>query len=585
MKKIIFSAALFAVSYFAFGQDLDPTVVVNRAYEGKLMEVHKPSQIMSVPDTVSRFDLDFDYSVFDKPYKGAYEFNPYVLTMQPASSVQAPKRLYLKAGAGYTLHPVFDMVWSPVLKGGFTMDVYASHRSYVGPYRTFRPQPVSGEVLVVDQWIRDGGDRSEWNGYDLETRAGVDGGYDWKDGAFRFDVGYYGVATKDTRVTRHYDGIDALFGISSKSDKDTYFKYDVKAEYSYAKDVIEHYVEYSGLDEHLFNADVSVGQVLEKKHNMIFDVGLDLASYSFEDVSSTVARFSIVPHYVFSGERWSVDAGLRFSALLRSKSLEGMFGTKDQMVYPDVKAWYDVIPEYMRAYACVGGGSNLNTYRSVLKDNHHFDPYFGRGLWPLMDVTVERVSTSLGFTGRIGSMFSYDLRGGYVNYKNALLDGIVIGEGVYASEPQYLPGFGYASYQKAYAALDWTLRNESLRFDGNMMYTYAWGIDPHAGLFAPSAFTGDVAFEYNWSRRIYVGVDCAFATSRTGSVVDTVSGTQAYEAVIPGYADLGAYFEYAVNRTLSFWVRGGNLLNMTIQRNPLYAEKGVNFTVGICLNL
>jgi hypothetical protein len=33
------------------------------------------------------------------------------------------------------------------------------------------------------------------------------------------------------------------------------------------------------------------------------------------------------------------------------------------------------------------------------------------------------------------------------------------------------------------------------------------------------------------------------------------------------------------------WARGGNLLNMTIQRTPLYAQGGISFTVGICLNL
>ena len=111
MKRYILMAiAAVAVSYSLGAQDLDPTVVVRRAYEGKLIEVHKPQLDMQVPDSVTRFDLDFDYSVFDKPYEGAYEFNPYVLTMQPASAVQNPKNLYLRAGAGYTLYPVFDLV-------------------------------------------------------------------------------------------------------------------------------------------------------------------------------------------------------------------------------------------------------------------------------------------------------------------------------------------------------------------------------------------------------------------------------------------------------------------------------------------
>ena len=80
-------------------------------------------------------------------------------------------------------------------------------------------------------------------------------------------------------------------------------------------------------------------------------------------------------------------------------------------------------------------------------------------------------------------------------------------------------------------------------------------------------------------------MDCEFATVRKGSVVNMSASAAMYDAVIPGYADLGVYFEYATNRALSFWIKGGNLLNMTIQRNPLFAEKGINFTAGICLNL
>ena len=64
-----------------------------------------------------------------------------------------------------------------------------------------------------------------------------------------------------------------------------------------------------------------------------------------------------------------------------------------------------------------------------------------------------------------------------------------------------------------------------------------------------------------------------------------VSPDLKYKTVVPGFADLGIYAELSSSRKLSFWLRGGNLLNMTVQRNPLYAEKGVNFTFGICLNL
>ena len=76
-------------------QNLDPTVEVSRAYEGKLIEVRKPAIEMSVPDTLYKFDLGFDYSVFENPYRGSYEFNPYMMDMRPESNLQKPSQFYM----------------------------------------------------------------------------------------------------------------------------------------------------------------------------------------------------------------------------------------------------------------------------------------------------------------------------------------------------------------------------------------------------------------------------------------------------------------------------------------------------------
>lgn len=589
MKRyILIAIAALAASYSLGAQDLDPTVVVRRTYEGKLMEVHKPQLDMQVPDSVTRFDLDFDYSVFDKPYMGAYEFNPYVLTMQPASAVQNPKQLYLRAGAGYTLHPEFQLVWATPFKEAFRMNVYGVHRSYVGSYRTFMPEIPADGPAVIDRWMQSGGDRGYSRGYDLMTNAGVDGSYDWKSGVADLDVAYYGIATKDYIKTRHYDALDIRAGVASKSLEDAYFKYDVDVRYRYGSDLMEYAGSDMRLDEHVFGVDAVLGQVMHKEegtHKVLFDVGMDLAAYGHPVYSTVAGEFHVVPHYVFHyNRRLLADVGVRLAKVMRSDSPEGIFSAREQIVYPDVTLTFDAVPQYLRIYTHIGGGNRMNTYSSILEKNHHFDLEFGRGLWPLMDFTVERVSAILGFKGRAGK-FTYDLHGGYVNYANALLDAVVIGLPFGQESERYLPGMGYAPYQKAFAAFDWEWKSESLRFDGNLGYTHAFGFKNPDGLFAPAAFTGDVAFEYNWSRRIYAGVDCLFSTARKGSVVNLLQDASVHEAVIPGYADLGVYFEYAPTNILSFWARGGNLLNMTVQRNPLYAERGINFTVGVCLNL
>jgi len=545
MKKLTIYSIVFAISVSLAGaQNIDPTVEVSRAYEGKLMEVHKPAFEMSVPDTVYRFDLDFDYSVFTNPYKGAYEFRPYMTRMKPASESNGPSSFYLKAGAGYTLHPVFDVLWSPELKRSLSIDVYGQHRSYVGPYR----------ALQMD---------APWNGHDLLSNAGVDFGYDWKRAALDFGASYYGIVTDDYLMKRAYNALDAYLAVKSKTLWKESFVYDISLAYRYAADRSP-----VSLSEQNILFESSFGPDMRRRAKVSFDVDVELASYSGA-FSQTLGRFCLVPRYVLDRNRLRLDVGLRIEASM----VRGGSGRTGQIVYPDIRLDLSVIQDAMKLYVDIAGGESLNTYSSLLASNHHVNPGYapGGGYASFLQSDIERVNARVGIEGRVTSFFSYNLRGGYVNGGRGLFDAVVR-----ASDGKYMPAISYASYQRGYAAVDWDLNVQSFRFDGTVMYDRLWGVkNAGEGLVVPSALSGDVSVAYNWKKRIYVGADCGFATSRSTGLEDVV---------IPAFADLGINAEYVMNRMVSFWARGGNLLNMEIQRNVLFAEKGINFTAGICLN-
>lgn len=540
MKKIMILAS-FVFSASLMAQNLDPTVEVSREYQGKIMEVHKPALEMSVPDTLHRFDLEFDYSVFENPYRGSYEFSPYFMEMRPSPSVGTRKTFYLRAGAGYTLYPTLDVLWSPFKKNAFSMDLYAVHRSYIGEYRPVGQQPA-------------------WNGYDMLTKVGADFGYDWKKAVIDFGASYYGVADKDYRRCRSYNALDAYVALKSKSVWSKSFVYDVSLKYRLGED------SYAHLNEHDLRVDATFGPEFDKRGKVLFDIGAELVSYD-DAMTSTAGRFCIIPRYLYEKGVLELDLGVRLSAIASSGP---SFRTRGQVVYPDIHMGLAVIPKALRLYAHIGGGERLETYSDLLARNHHLDLGYGiGGASPLMDVTVERISAVLGLSGRITNFFSYDLCAGYVNYKNALLDAAIETEGGLV-----IPVVGYSPYQKTYASLDCSLGLQNFRVDGNVRYVHTSGIDGDHML-APSSFDGNMAIVYDWKKRISVGLDCDFASERK-----SVSGF-----VMPWYADLGVNAEYAVNRKLSFWLRGGNLLNMEIQRNLFFAEKGINFTAGICLSI
>ena len=314
--------------------------------------------------------------------------------------------------------------------------------------------------------------------------------------------------------------------------------------------------------------------------SLLFDVGADFVSMA-SPVSTYAAGIHFVPHYAIAHGRWNFDVGVRLGLIFPSfaKGGQALYSTKGQFVYPDVKISVAAIPDAMKVYAKVGGGERMNTLASVLERNRHADAGFGTVKSPIFDNTIERVSAAVGLEGRIGSRFSYDVRARYGYVHNALMDGVALDGG------KYRPILGYASYNRFQTIVECALRTDPFELEVEAVYDLTRFVTEPVGLFEPAEFEGNASLTYNWNRRIFVGADVRWATSMKGMIeVLSDSVISEAEAKIPGYADLGINFEYAFNRRISLWARGGNLLNMTIQRSPLFAEGGINFTAGICLN-
>ncbi len=581
--RIYVISALAALSVPAAAQNLNPTVEVSRQYRGTMMDLDKPSVEMAVPDSIMKFNLQFDYSVFDSPFKGAYEFRPFIMDMDIAPAFPGEKTLYLRAGAGFTLHPTLDFVWSPVRNDKFRLSLYAMHRSYIGNYRSLGPDNTGGETEIVP-------DGTRFSGHDLLSEAGVDGSCDWETGILSFRAGYYGSALKDTVVNKAYDGVDIRFGIASKQRLESHFIYDVNLGYRFAEDKgqLSWMTERGYLSEHDLNLDVSLGGSFGSGHIVLADFGLDYASYGGDVFGSSAGNVSVTPHYLFRNSRWDVDLGVRLAFLFRENHAPyypPMNMTGGQVVYPDVKIGFSVIERYMDLYLTAGGGPDINKYSSMLDSGHHISVFYNRcGEGPLLDNTVERVSASFGLKGNIASRFSYDLSAGYRNFGNAPMSSVTMVSAA-GDEPGFVPGIVYTPYQMFYTRLDMFWRSQDFKFGGRLMYQASDVARRNAFAFTPSALSGYFSARYNWKERIFIGADCGFATSRHGEL-RTPEGEAAGSGLeVPGYADLGVSFEYAFTRKFSLWLRGGNLLNATIQTTPMYARSGIHFTAGICLNL
>lgn len=607
------------LSLSALAQNLDPTVTVVNDYQGKLLEVDKPSIPMAVPDSVSRFNLEFDYSVLETKYKGTSEFVPYLNLITPLVGDGDNSRLYLRAGAGYPAHPCLDLVWSPNVGDGFTLDVYANHRSYWGKYRPIRAMFTTDDQGAIAHVRPEYGsrlgmvgnvlDKYRWSGYDSYSKAGIGGSYNWGTGRVRADLFYEGVAAKDTLIQRLWNSANLSFRINSSRIDDRYFFYDVRGLYSFGRQDLE-----SGtlpgrplptdyVNEHRVKVESSFGPVLSAINAVLFDVDADVAAYG-KSIDSYAGRFSLTPKYVYTTDRLKATVGAKFEFLLHPESLPAgsdvkYSSTKGQVAYPDIRVDYAAIPDKLNIFAKVGGGAGINAYSDLVRHNHWTTPAYALFTsTPLMDYDIERVNASIGLEGNFGRRFDYKLFVGYSNFANGRLDsvsnyGLSYNQDrvVSLSAERYCPAFAYAPYQVLSTGLKAGYHSERISLDGDVTYRLSDVYRSRAAGFEPSRLSGDVKFVYNWNKRIFAGLSCEGSLNRRGYVYGTaiMPGTEnepvSIRADLPGFVNLGVNFEYRVSNVISVWCEGDNLLNMSIMRSPLYVENGVNFTAGISVNL
>ena len=218
MRKSIYiltAAALLAAAP-AFSQNLNPQVQVTNDYKAEMGKAGKQSVPLEIPDSLTSFRTSVSYDVFSTPYKGSYEFVPYEISVTPQKPASDYNRFYLKAGAGYTLRPELQFVWTPLRSvSGNTVAVYNDFHGYMGNYGT------------VDS-------RADYAGHDFAENIGVEGRYCARNFTLKYGLGYNGIFTGD------FGGNSAFNDFALKgrilSDADAKLVYDFGLEIGQAFD-------------------------------------------------------------------------------------------------------------------------------------------------------------------------------------------------------------------------------------------------------------------------------------------------------------------------------------------------------------
>lgn len=606
MRKYITIAVSALLALSASAQNLNPTVQVTNAYEGKLMEVEKQTVPMAIPDSLTQFDWNFNYSVFDNPYKGAYEFNPYLIEMKPDPVKFDGRNLYVRAGAGYSLHPEIHAVWTPSLKGRFGITLYEDFKGFWGQYHTMRgaltnPEAPAGTDYETE--VRPNGTAVKGN--EIGNRTGVKAVFATKPVVFSFDGQYRWLNTLWDDSMELNNAYGQSYLLNAKSNFSSAFSFDASVRYEGMSNHPQRFDTNPGLEDYVFDKKVhdnDLGGDFLLSYSITNPLSISLAGsydhFYFKDIAVPDEDYSIAdwlnigPICTYRGERASISAGVKFSDVWKNGDFRDTQETgacyKGRRIFPQLNVSYELVEEALVASAFIKGGQKFNSYASLLETNHFFPAQASHNYYStLADASVNALDAGISLSGRVKSVFQYKIDGGYARYLNSLVEEVRLDSHI---ETRYLLNYSLGDYNLLYADFNGSWRSD--RIDASaLLRVQKMNIKRgFVSVLPEPRFVGSADFTYNWNRRIFAGVSAEWATSRRTGFPEYSPKLNPGNIVtlfvnVPGWVDLGINAEFKVTNKFSLWLKGANLLNMNVMRNFLVVEKGPYVTAGVCLVL
>lgn len=573
MKKFAILQLFILLSAPLLAQ-IDPTVVVDREYEGKIdVDVRMPETDLSVADSLKKFDVSFDYSIFDRPYRDLYEFSPYQAASLGVVPLGAVPHFSARVASQYPLMPEVDLYGQLVPKKNRNINLgmfvkYASERGKIPSMHQFfdkidaRRTRMSAGANFKFAW-----DKGELNlGASYRHSNAKDAHEPFSSG---LSFGPYPIAAAPRDSAKHaVNAFEVDFKIRSTDVKDHDFYYDIDASFvksTKSIDFVKLFAsdELSGsFSETALSIDAMFGSSFDE-HRMYVDVRSQNNWYNVPE-PYYIGIIEFAPIYRYTKGRFDGRFGIRFS--------NSFSGDNNTSIYPDVDAKLELAENKLWLRGVVNGGREID----------NLSVYLETAPWLMMtgiDITTAEVQTrkmqyttrpldaKLSVEGIIGSRLGLNVYGTYTSYKNKLQ--------LYTAQfnlPNMLPYLytEFVDYAKMSAGIELTWTSKDLR-----VFTSVQGnkYNSESELYMLPKVESLSQIEYNFRERLFLSTALVVQGER-----ESLLGK------VPTYLDLSAKAEFKVNRFFSAYIKGGNLLN---RENYIYAGIGrmpINIGGGICLN-
>lgn len=547
-------AALFAPAASAQRSSLDHTVTVSNRYVGTLSETEMAVQPTVIPDSLLQFDLNFDYTGFEQPYKGSDFFNPIHTELDMQTRAYDGKRFDMTFGAGYAVPILLDLSAVLKQKGRFKIGVSALNKSFWGMYRTF--DKVDGEVLPYN-------DRNI-PGYDSRSKVAFDGRLDWERSHLLLNVGYDGLHSSLSEFGSFGNYNGAFAGLKYRYRSDKAFRMGVDFDYNFGYCNQDKTSSDADLMENVYKAALDFQFALGNGHLLELDADFNMTDCFNANPSSAGGSFcgyniGLSPMYYFSGSD-KLYFGIGVSLLYSGSVANVDRGANALTGFPFLKFRWKAVGDCLVFYADshldgevwgVGSGYRANTFY-VADENK---------------CIVKNYKADVGLGGSLAGKFVYDLKACYSNVQNAPLFKIGSMEPYQVHSTSIVHAANLRSVDAA-GKIMLNFGGFSLKADA----LYHWFFEKANMEIVPSELeiSGDV--RYNHKGRFYIHAGALYRSSYKSCGM-----------TLPGYVDLKAGLGFNFRRSFGVFLEGSNLLGSSCWTVPLYSHVGQEVMLGIKL--
>ena len=530
-------------------QKIDPTLEVTREFDGAMLNIHKSALNTEIADSLKDFRIDFNYTIFDKPYKDLYEFTPIASAQIYRPESEREPVFCLEGGVSFPFTPEAGLWFRPNLKKGNLLNVGLDYTGFWGDL------PVAEFSQAENKIIKGQKSDADYTRF----RAAADYAKYWKHDILQAGVNYgNGSGSYRNSLSHTFNTAGVAAKIRSMKENVRRINYDIEFNWQYTDD--SRSFDALSLKENLITAKVEVGPNFGRYNR--FTVLLNSENVLYSGIQEyKYGIFEIMPQYRFEKGRFFLKAGIRLSGKYKSKDDTDKYHNP---LFINAKVSFELVRKHLWIYGEIDGKNLINNYSHML----------GRNFWIEQEADLKATSlpfaVQAGIKGSAASRFTYDIFAKY-----STVDGL----------PQFVNMNNTNQLSIIYSDCDiFTFGVQtgfvSKRFTGSAKLSHSLFSDAgnqpsnHYG-YAPTKL--DFNAEYNCRERIYIGMSLKFRSK--ADIYDARYGNRELKA--PSYTNLGVKIKYVFNRNFALFVQGSNLLDQTIMQCPVYIEKGISAGAGI----